>query len=197
MSLPEDLIVVAQGEADRPERDLFEAAARSQVRYADPAAWVTATAIARALGPIREIIAAEHDRVSLVVTSAWGPIETIATVAEAAQTGFASPLRYPAANPWSLAGVACILFGLRGSTLALTLPPAEGVPIGLLLAGRWLHHHRVPLVVVAACSLLAPSRYQSRCLVLARPGSSFQPIAADQAAAIAWLSHVPMGEPLS
>jgi hypothetical protein len=191
MSLPGDLIVVARGEADQPQRELFDAPTRASVRYADPAAWTTATAIARAVAPIREVIAAERDRVSIVVTSARGPVETMATVAEASRAGFASPLRYPAANPGSLTGVACILFGLRGSSLNLTLPAAEGVPIGLLVAGRWLQNRAVPLVVLAACSLGGPGRYLARCLVLARQDSPLGPGAADRSDPVAWLIAVP------
>jgi hypothetical protein len=194
MNPPDDVMVVARGEADQAQRDLFRSAARTLVRYADPAAWVTATAIARALDPVRDVVAADHERVSLVVTSACGPVETMASVAEAARSGFASPLRYPAANPWSLAGVACILFELRGFTLSLTLPPAAGVPIGLLLAGRWLHHRAVPLVLVASCSLREPNRYLARCLVLARPASALQPMAEDRSTAIAWLSETAAAE---
>jgi hypothetical protein len=194
MSLPDDVMVVARGEADQPQRDLFDPAARTLVRYADPAAWVTATAIARALDPLRDVVAADHDQISVVVTSDCGPIETMATVAEAARAGFASPLRYPAANPWSLAGVACILFGLRGFTLTLTMPPATGVPIGLLMAGRWLHHHAVPLAIVASCSLLETNRYMARCLALVPPASSSQRTSMDRSTAFAWLRGLAVAE---
>ena len=41
----------------------------------------------------------------VLVTSPRGPVETIEAVAQAAREGFSSPLRYPASNPGSLAGV--------------------------------------------------------------------------------------------
>jgi hypothetical protein len=190
MSLADGLIVVAQGEARRPQREVFGAPALALVRYADPAAWIMATALAQALAPVREVVAAVPDRVGVIVTSAVGPVETLATVAEAARDNFASPLRYPAANPGSLAGVSCILFGFRGPSLTLTLPAPTGVPLGLLLAERWLQQ-AASYMVVAACSACAPGRYVARCLVLAPRGSPPGPVSGDLASEVNWLSTVP------
>jgi hypothetical protein len=191
MNPPEGLIVLARGEADQPQRALFAASALALVRYADPAAWVTATAIAQALAPVQEVVATQHEHAGVIVTSAEGPVETMATVAEAARAGFASPLRYPAANPGSLTGVACLLFGLRGPSLNLTLPAATGVPVGLLLAGRWLQTPAVPFVILAACSPGTTARYLTRCLLLAGQGSPCSPMAGELSAEAAWLLDLP------
>ena len=41
------LMVAGSGEAAPHQRDLFEARIRATVRYADPAAWITATPLPR------------------------------------------------------------------------------------------------------------------------------------------------------
>jgi hypothetical protein len=43
----------------------------------------------------------------------------------------------------------------------LTLPPARGVPVGLLLAEAWLRRGIVSFVAVAACG-----KGEARCLLL-------------------------------
>jgi hypothetical protein len=94
-------------------------------------------------------------------------------------------MRYPASNPGSLAGVTCIALGLRGPTLVLTMPPAEGAPVGLLLGGRWIERGDVPLVLVGACWERSPGKPRARCLLLGR-GAGAAPI--DPARDAAWLA---------
>ena len=99
-----DLWILARGEADELERGLFDKRALTTVRYADPAAWVVATAAARAMAGARDAVAAAGEGVGVLVTSPRGPVETIAAVAQAAREGFSSPLRYPASSPGSPRG---------------------------------------------------------------------------------------------
>jgi hypothetical protein len=181
------LSIVSRGEADAPQREQLDPRALAAVRYADPAAWVIATAVARALAPVKEQLATAGDQVGVVVTGAQGPVETITTVATAAREGFTSPLRFPAANPGSLAGVTCIAFGVRGPSLSLLLPPAEGVPLGLLLASAWIHRGVVPFVVLAACSRGESGRPVARSLLLARGDLE----STDCRDAFAWLASAP------
>src|SRR5262249_19152831 len=81
--------------------------------------------------------------------------------------GFSSPLRYPAANPGALLGVSCILFGLRGPTLNLIMPPADGVAPGLLAAAGWLQRGGAAHVIAAVCDGRDAESLRSRCLVRA------------------------------
>jgi hypothetical protein len=189
-ALRDGLVVVGQGEADEPQPDLFEPRLRTTVRYADPAAWVTAAAVARALAPLRQA-AAVPPQAGLVVSSAHGPTEAMATIEEAARAGYSSPMRYPASNPGSLTGVSCIAFGLQGPTLNLVIPPRRGVPLGLLVAGGWLRRGVTPLMAVAACARRDPAGLRARCLWLSCGESS--PVAAGplSEAHVAWLSLAP------
>jgi len=172
---PASLYVVGRGEALDAPRDRFQAPAIKAIRYADPAAWVTATAVANAVDPVREALAAAHDRVGVVVTGADGPVEAMAAMCEAARGGTSSPIRFPASNAGSLAGLTSIAFAFRGPTLMLTMPPARGVPVALLLADAWLKRGVAAYVVVAACAQAAGSRPTARCLVLGGETASLDP----------------------
>lgn len=142
-----------RGEATAAARRDLDAAgpALAAVRYADPAAWTVAAAVARAVAPRRDAILAEHERVGVVVVSPDGPVEAAAAVRAAARAGAAAPLRFPAAGPGSLVGVVCLGLGLRGPSLVLTVPPARGAPIGLRLANGWLARGHAAWVVLVAC----------------------------------------------
>ena len=131
-----------------------------------------ATAAARAFAAAPEAVAAAGDRVGVVVTSPRGPVETMAWVAQATREGFSSPLRYPATNPGSLAGVTCIALCLRGPTLVLTMPPAQGAPLGLLLGQRWMARGDVAIALVATCWEQAPGKHAARCLLLGGPSNA-------------------------
>src|SRR5262249_52275213 len=75
----------------------------------------------------------------------------MAAMCEATKSGSSSPIRYPASNAGSLAGLTAIALGFRGPTLMLTLPAARGVPVGLLLAEAWLSREVVAFVAVTFC----------------------------------------------
>jgi hypothetical protein len=191
------LLVTGRGEAVASKRDRFDAPALAAIRYADPAAWITATAVANAIEPARAAIAAEGDRVGIIVTSPDGPVEAIAAITEAARGGFSSPIRYPASNPGSLAGLASIAFGFRGPTLVITLPLARGVPVGLLLAEAWLARQLASYVAVATCVQREAdgkgAHPAARCLLLARPGAAAAGPPLDRARETAWLEALPEG----
>jgi hypothetical protein len=178
--------VLALGEADVFEKTLFTKQAVSTVRYADPAAWIVATAVARALAAAPEAVKAAGDRIGVVVTSPRGPVETMTWIATATREGYSSPLRYPATNPGSLAGVACIALTLRGPTLVLTMPPAQGAPLAITLGARWIARGDVALALVASCRDHGePGKHTARCLLVG--GASSAP-ALDDARDGRWLS---------
>lgn len=185
------LSVRHRGEAGPGKRADFEAIARERpatvrglpalaaIRYADPASWSVATAVARAVDASDPVHAA-HDRTGVVVVSAEGPVEAMAAMCEASRSGSSSPIRYPASNAGSLAGLTSIAFGFRGPTLMLTLPPARGVPVALLLAEAWLRRGVVSFVVVAASSPRL-----SRCLLTAAEDTAITLLDAERD--VAWL----------
>ncbi len=146
------LMIMGKGEARQPQPELFDARLRTIVRYADPAAWICAVAVAQAVATMKEELTAVRDQVGVVVVSDLGPQETIQALDDAAAAGFSSPLRFPAGNPGSLVGVTCILNGFRGPTINFIMPPESGVPAGLVLAAGWLHRRICSFVVVTSCA---------------------------------------------
>jgi hypothetical protein len=194
------LAALGRGEAASAKRQDFDAAARTgddrraaaeeglrAIRYADPASWTTATAVARAVAAERDAVLAASDRVGLVVTSAEGPVEAMAAMHEATLTGTSSPIRYPASNAGSLAGIPTIGFTLRGPTMMLTLPAERGVPVGLLLADAWIRRGVAAYVVVAACGRLPDGAPAARAMLLA---ASAEALPGDDRAWLSGLSGV-------
>lgn len=161
------VVVAGSGEANSLEPDLFEARTRRAVRYADPAAWITAAAVAHALAEVRDLLALSLHEVGVVVVSDQGPTSTMAEVNAATSTGFSSPLRYAASSPGSLAGVACIAFGFRGPTLNFTMLPDNGVPVALKLCTGWLSRRVARYMVLATFRTTDLTTGFSRAVLLA------------------------------
>lgn len=170
MSELNSFIVAGRGEANAFERDLFEARIRNTIRYADPAAWITATAVARALAGAGEILAQWRHEIGVIAISDSGPGGTMAQVEEAGTKGYSSPLHYAAAGPWTLVGVSCIAFGLRGPTICLTMEPRDGLALAMTMCDGWLTRKAARLMVVASCRTVSSSTMLSRAVLLAPVG---------------------------
>jgi hypothetical protein len=163
------LIVAASGEADAYQPGLFEARVRATVRYADPAAWTTATAVALALAGAGDVLATWRHEIGVIAISDQGPGTAMAKVEMDATTGFSSPLHYAASSPGTLAGVSCIAFGLRGPTMNLTMAPQDGLATALLLCTSWLERKSARFMVVATHSTGSSGAMMSRAVLLAPP----------------------------
>ena len=69
----EKLSVAGSGEAGTSQRELFDARVRATVRYADPAAWTTATAVMNALAGAGELLAQGRHEIGMIAISDQGP----------------------------------------------------------------------------------------------------------------------------
>jgi hypothetical protein len=163
------MVVAGSGEAARARPDLFDARTRSTVRLADPAAWITAAAVANAIAGTTELLAKSLHQIGMVVVSDQGPSATMAEVDAAAKTGFSSPLRYAASSPGTLAGVSCIAFGFRGPTLNLSMNTEAGLPIGLQMCSGWLTGGAARWMVLATHKSGGLDTHLSRAVLLAHP----------------------------
>jgi hypothetical protein len=170
------VVVAGSGEANSLRHDLFEARIRATVRYADSAAWITAAAVAHALAEVREQLAVSLHEVGVVMVSDQGPTYTMAEVNAATAAGFASPLRYAASSPGSLAGVTCIAFGFRGPSLNFTMLPDNGVPVALKLCTGWLNRRVARYMVLATFRAADLTTGFSRAVLLAYPELSTGPV---------------------
>jgi hypothetical protein len=164
------LTVAGSGEAGESRRDLFDARVRATVRYADPAAWTTATAVANALAGADELLAMGQHEIGMIAISDQGPGGTMAEVQAEGAKGFSQPMHYAAASPGTLVGVPCIAFGLRGPTMNLTMVPHDGIPVALTLCAGWLERKIARFMVVATCHTSSSGTMMSRALLLAPSG---------------------------
>jgi hypothetical protein len=184
--ITEGLFVLGTGEADQPDRERLGASVRQAVRFADSAAWVVACAIERALEEFPDRDRVDRESACVLVISERGPVETMAAVAQAALEGYSSPMRYPASNPGSLAGVSCIAFGFRGGALNFTMPASEGVDVSLLTAGAWLRDGVASMAAIAVCTLTALGNPTARALLVSGDQqASSGPLGSQH---VAWLS---------
>jgi len=165
--------VLSRGEAISPNRDELPEIARRNVRYADPASWVVATAVARTIKGCAIDIGTIKDETGLISISATGPSETMLAVSQATKDGYSSALRFPAASPSTVAGVSCVAFGLKGPTLNLTMQCAEGVTVSLHLIEYWLQHRGVPNVFLATSCEAAQFGVRARCALFGLPSTAF------------------------
>jgi hypothetical protein len=164
------LIAAASGEADSYRPDLFEAKTRATVRFADPAAWTTATAVAGALAGAGDLLTEWRHEIGMIAIGDQGPAAAMTKVQTDATTGFSSPLHYAASSPGTLVGVSCIAFGLRGPTLNLTMTPHDGIPMALMMCAAWLERKAARFMVVAAHRAGGPGLMLSRAVLVAPAG---------------------------
>jgi hypothetical protein len=183
------LIVAGSGEADSHQPGLFEAKVRSTVRYADPAAWITANAVTHALAGAADLLAEWRHEIGMVAIGDQGPGQSMAKVQADGTTGFSSPLHYAASSPGTLAGVSCIAFGLRGPTMNLTMAPADGLPVATMLCAGWLERKVARLMIVATCHTGSSGATMSRAALLAPQGFSGSGAPLTESF-IAWLAAV-------
>jgi hypothetical protein len=160
--------VAGRGEAIEVQRRQFTAPELGAIRYADPAAWMTAAAVAHGMQApaLRDAIAAAHDQVGVIAISAEGPVEAMAAMCDATKGGSSSPIRFPASNAGSLAGLTSIAFSFRGPTLMLTLPATRGAPVAFTLAEAWLTRGVAQFVVVSCCGRRSDGQPAARSLWL-------------------------------
>jgi hypothetical protein len=165
--LSDGLAVAGRSSADNPCHERFGKDTLNLVRYADPAAWVVAMALAEAADEASGV----GSEMGVITIGEYGPVEAMSHVARTAAEGFVSPLRFVAAGPGTLAGVACIALGFCGPTLNMSGRPTEVVPVALILAERWLVRRVVRFVGLVVCTHPTPDRPIARCLMLASRGA--------------------------
>jgi hypothetical protein len=165
-----NVAILGRGESDGSLSRSYTDRSKPKVRYADPAAWAVVSAVGRVGDGVENLNAADLERTGVLLVSEHGPVETMATVAATARTGYLSPLRFPAATPGSLVGLTCIVFGFRGPSLNLTMPVTKGIPIAAVVAGNWLERDVVDFVFLVTCQ----GGPFARCVLLARRGASLR-----------------------
>jgi hypothetical protein len=107
--------------------------------YADPVAWLVVDAVEAALrlSADDDIRSAATD-VAVLSVSAEATGHTMRQLAATSCRGRVSPMRFAGASAGSIAGLSCIMFGFKGPSLVLSMPPADGRPVAEIVARSWL-----------------------------------------------------------
>ncbi|WP_305787941.1 hypothetical protein [Symbioplanes lichenis] len=116
--------------------------------YADPVSWLIAAAAREAVENSPARVLSRPEDVAVICVSAQCTTWTMAAVARGLAAESVSPLRFAGANPAAVAGLVCVELGFRGPSLALPMPPGEGLPPATALARSWLHRGKASAVVL-------------------------------------------------
>ncbi|MFG2225080.1 polyketide synthase [Streptomyces sp. NPDC048644] len=139
--------------------------------YADPAAWLVAETVDRALADCAEPVLDAADDTGIVVMSASGTERTMRRIAGSVPRSRVSPLRFAGANPGVLAGLPALRHGLRGPSLLLAAHPDRVAPVAFTVIEGWLADGHTRHVLLAGLQSTAEERQLCRCLVLTGTGA--------------------------
>lgn len=162
------LVLRASASTRGDDANPYPARVKQWVRYADPMAWAWVLAIGEATAPLGETFRSAVERCSLIQVGPEAPPDAMTQTASDALRGFASPLRFPAATPSAPTGLACIVHGIRGPTLTLTMPVEEGAAIALALSTAWLARGVVDYALIGTAASARHGAPHAACVVLTR-----------------------------
>ncbi|MEU2872235.1 polyketide synthase [Streptomyces olivoreticuli] len=137
--------------------------------YADPAAWLVAETVDRALADCAEPVLDAADDTGIVVMSAAGSERTMRAIARSVPRSRVSPLRFAGANPGVLAGLSALRHGLRGPSLLLAMHPDAATPVAFTVIDGWFAGGQARHVLLAGLEPTADGQL-CRCLVLTGAG---------------------------
>ena len=144
--------VLALAESTPATTTALEVELRSQVRFADRVAWAAADAVRSCLHASIGLIETNPDDIGVIAICGQGPVTTLREVALVAQEVLASPLRFPAASPGSIAALACISAGAKGPSLCLVMTPTAGIRVAMDIARVWLAGEHALLTFIVICA---------------------------------------------
>lgn len=133
---PPELAVLA--EATATVDTLADVRPRRRSFYADPLAWLVTDAVARAMADAGGKARPDPEGTGVLTVSSFATNNTLTDVVRALPHGRLSPMRFVAASPGTVAGVACLVLNLRGPALVLTMAPDVGRPFAEVMSRAWL-----------------------------------------------------------
>jgi len=163
------LSVMARAETDADA--LTGSRQRAASFYADPVAWLVVDAVGAALAEAGDEVRMCRNDVGVLSMSEAGTLHTMRQVESGAGRGRVSPLRFAGANPGSLAGLPCIVFGFKGPSLMLSMPPDAGRPVAAVVARAWLAAGGCRYVVVNEHEQRADGGHAVRSVIVRHTGN--------------------------
>ena len=115
--------------------------------YATPVAWGVANFVQLLIGA-ETGIAPRHT--GLIVVSDECSLRTILELARSAAQGMISPLKFAGSSPSIVAGLPALEQGIRGPTLALTMPPRHASSAIVALITYWMLDSEIGSVIAIA-----------------------------------------------
>lgn len=115
--------------------------------YATPVAWAVADFTQMLIEDEGGIV---PHQTGLIVISDECSLSTIRDLSGTAAQGTISPLRFAGASPSIVAGLAALQQGIRGPTLALTMPPAHASSAIVAMIHYWLSYSNIVSVIAIA-----------------------------------------------
>jgi hypothetical protein len=115
--------------------------------YATPVAWAAAD-FTRLLIEDAGGIVPHHT--GMIVVSDECSLSTIRDLSRTAAQGTISPLRFAGASPSIVAGLPALEQGIRGPTLALTMPPDHASSAIVALIDYWIKYGNIVSVIAIA-----------------------------------------------
>ncbi|MFD4530644.1 polyketide synthase [Kitasatospora sp. NPDC058397] len=134
--------------------------------YADPAAWLVAETVDRALADCAEPVLDDAADTGILVMSATGSERTMRRIAASLPKSRVSPLRFAGANPGVLAGLPALRHELRGPSLLLAAHPDRATPVAFTVIGGWLADGHARHVLLVGLQPASGEGQLCRCLVL-------------------------------
>lgn len=115
--------------------------------YATPVAWAAANFTQLLIGDEGGIV--PHDT-GMIVVSDECSLSTIRDLSRTAAQGTISPLRFAGASPSIVAGLPALQQGIRGPTLALTMPPNHASRAIVAMIDYWIKYSNIVSVIAVA-----------------------------------------------
>lgn len=115
--------------------------------YATPVAWAAANFTQLLIGDQSEIV---PHHTGMIVASDECSLSTIRDLSRTAAQGTISPLRFAGASPSIVAGLPALEQGIRGPTLALTMPPEHASSAIVAMINYWIRYGNIISVIVVA-----------------------------------------------
>ncbi len=116
--------------------------------YADPASWLVLDALEKAIKTCNIDIEKDRIEVGVIAISAQCTKHTMHRITNQVKGGRISPIRFAGANPGSLAGLPCIIYGFKGPSLTFSMLPNDCLETVNTLSISWFRQKIIRFLIV-------------------------------------------------
>ncbi len=113
--------------------------------FASPVAWATANLTQLLINEESQI---DPYHTGMIVVSDECSLATINELSDSASRGSISPLRFAGSSPSIVTGLSALEQGIRGPTLAFTMPPKNAAIAIIAMIDYWISYNEITSVIV-------------------------------------------------